>query len=256
MKRILFFILFSIYSFLFAQTKNIIFRENYPIKNISSIKVNLKSENINAKAYNGDEFQIEVSSNNENLSPKISLNDDILTISSADFRPSKGDDCTISLYIPNSFTPEIYSFYTNSGNLYLENLKSQIIFQINGNPTKVIANNISSESFSLSSDNSYISITQLNCSYFSINSTFSIVELNLFAAPSAKSLCRIKEGSINLTIPRTENFEVSARSTHSNFINNFNKSIQPVKDWKSYINGNDGALIELQTFKGDITIAP
>lgn len=257
MKRILFSILFCLGSVLaFSQTKNPIFRLNYPIENISNINTDLSAENLNISTYNGSEILVEVSSNNKKLMPQINIQDDVFKVSSSNNDFNKGDNCTISVYVP--FNHEILNYYINQryGALKAENLTATEIIKIDCGEGTPSISNLTCDAFKLSASQNYISINQLDCSYFDISMPAGSVEVNLKNAPLASSSCSIKDGNLTLSLPRTDNFEVQAYTKLGKFINNFTKTTQSTSDYKSYVNGNDGAVIKLQSHSGNITLNP
>jgi len=257
MKRILFYVLFSLSSFFaFTQEKNIILRKTFPIQEISTINAELQFENLTITAYHGEDILVEVSSNNQKLLPEINFAEDSFQITKSSNEFNKGDNCSIFVYVPYELQISDYNVGTWYGNLNLENLTASESIKITTQNSKVAITNLDCNYFYIEGGETSFEINQLSSAYFTILLTAGSITTYLKKAPQAKSLCRIKDGPIFMSIPRTEAFEVTARSTKGSFINNFTKSEQRTPDWKTYINGNDGAEITLQSFSGDITLAP
>ena len=257
MKRILFFVLFCFLTFFcFSQEKNIILRETYPTQNISNIKIDLYSENLSISCYNGEDILIEVSSNNKNLKPEISIFNEQFNISKTQSIFNKGDNCTVFVYIP--FNHEILNYYINTrfGSLSTENLTATDKIQISCECFPFYNSNLTCNYFSFTTSENIIHINQLSCSYFDIQMTAGSLEVSLKNAPLASSYCHIKNGDLKISLPRTDNFEIQAYTNLGTFINNFDKTIQTTKNYKSFQNGIDGAVIKLQSHSGNITIEP
>ena len=99
-----------------------------------------------------------------------------------------------------------------------------------------------------------VKLNNFSVNYFNISGTHADFDLNLLHAPLAQSFIHSKFGKINLSIPKSDNFELQTFSTKSYITNKFTNSKSQSKDFTSYIHNQGGPVIKIQTFEGDITI--
>ncbi|MCR4742050.1 MAG: DUF4097 domain-containing protein [Treponema sp.] len=263
MKRILFqshfwlFILtFSLgISSLFAQN-NTVFRESYGVKDIHKIDISLRFEDIKIQTINGENVILEIDTNNSNLRPEIKVEDEKLLISQNSWGFTRGDWSLLALYLPVGIQLSSLKINNLYGNIQVQNLKCQDSVEIQSDNGQIEIKQLTSEYLSLNvSDCPPVKLTGLSLNYFDITGTHADFDVNLLHAPLAKSLVRSKMGKINLSLPKSDNFEIQASSTKSYITNQFTNSKTQSKEFKTYIHNQGGPLITLQTFEGDITIS-
>lgn len=258
MKRILFCLIASfIVSHIFAQ-QNIFFRESYNSSDIKEILVNSIQEDIYISQINGDQIVVEMGSNNSRIQPSVVVENENLKILNNNWDFEKGDFCSIYIYTPKEYIAEGYNLKTIFGKIKIDNLKSTDYIKITTGQNDYNFKNLKTEYFYVSVDSelpeSGLNIKDLDCSYFKIDGFVGDINLSLIHAPKAQSKIHNKMGKIFLEIPGNQDFEIEPYSTHSFFINNYEKSKSAGRTAKPYKHNQGGSLIKLQTFEGDITI--
>jgi len=259
MKRILFCLFFTLCTAAVFCQQNILFRESYDAAEINEVSVKVYFENIYISEIKGEQIVVEISSNNSLMKPIVSVDNSVLKIDDPYSDYQKGDSCSIYVYIPKEFPLDGYKLESVFGSINIDNLKSKDFIDVQTSEyNNYCFKNLKTEYLHIKVDSelslSGLIVENLDCSYFNVEGFVGDIHMSLIHAPQAQSQIRVKEGKIFLDIPSDQNFDVETRSTHSFFINNFEKSKSAIRDGKIYKHNNGGALIKLQTFKGDITI--
>jgi len=240
----------------FCQNRNVVYREGFKPEEVEEISVNLRFENISATTINGPEIVIEIGTNNKRILPTVEHSDNKLSITQNSWDFNTGDVCDVYIYVPAKYAAQNWTLSTQYGNIDLDSISALSSINLKIGQGLCSLANLKTDYFRLNvdADNSGVDINNMDCSYFDIFGFIGKVSMTLKHAPLAKSLIRTKEGAINLSIPKSDSFEISARSNNSSLINNYSKSKKAIPDWVKYVHNQGGPLIEIQTFKGDITI--
>lgn len=156
--------------------------------------------------------------------------------------------------LPENYVAQKISIKAPYGNLDIKKLNAKNVSLIPG-PENSLAN-ITADYFEIPiPDQADINVSNLACKAFKITLLAGNMKLSLAQAPEKDSELSIKNGEINLQLPKNSDFTILAESNHSKFINNFNGSVEKwARDGLSYKHNKGGATIKLKTFEGDITI--
>lgn len=263
MKRFLLSVFFAVFSFNLSFTqeyyeKNLISRDVFSPEDITEINADLFQESFVLKTAKSESIYVEIFSNNSNKKPSVyySSETETLNITKTSLSYDKGDFCSIIVYVPETYLSVTYKISTNYGNIAIENVNSDNSIVLNNceGSTKINNCNCDYLYFLNNGQASEILFNNIKCSYFDISSIAGDISLSLTKGPEATSRITTKYGQINLTIPKTENFNLTVHSNNSKFINNYTKTNQTARNNRTFNNGTDGVPIFLQTFTGDITL--
>lgn len=126
MKKILIgFLSLFIFAPIFAESKNLIFKEVY--SNIDTLKVSLNSENISIKEIYGNELTIEVFCNNKRLMPEIGNSNNKLVIDSTRKPIRFGEYCNVEICVPEDYKFKQVTIVQSSGSADIETLNAENI---------------------------------------------------------------------------------------------------------------------------------
>ena len=262
MKRILFQSYFWAFILIFivknnnlAAQNNLVLRESYDIDKIQTIELSLKYEDIKIESIQGQNVILEIDSNNSKLLPEIQLSDKKLLIKQESWDFSRGDRCLLAIYLPANQEINSLKIKNLYGNISLKNINSQNSVEIQSDNSQIEIKALTSDYFALEVGNCPpVKLNNLSVNYFNISGTHADFDLNLLHAPLAQSFIHSKFGKINLSIPKSDNFELQTFSTKSYITNKFTNSKSQSKAFTSYIHNQGGPVIKIQTFEGDITI--
>lgn len=175
---------------LFSQSQenyeqNLIKREIYSEAEINEINIHLIYENIQVKKIYGNEIVIEVYSNNDTLLPQINHEKEILKINGSVKKHTKGDFCSMVIYIPQ------------------ENHCKSVSLLVKDNP--VFINDLTIEDLTIQAENSMLEIKNIEVDFLLCETEKGDMKLSLNSTPKAISEIKSKEGNIELKL--LENFE-------------------------------------------------
>ena len=177
MKKILILTLLSAFcAQLFAGT-NILSKDYYPANELTSIDCTLSFEDVTIDSIYGDEFVVEVSSNNRKLTPDFSFENGKLTVRSNKKHYFWGDTCHVYIAIPESATPNTIEVSTASGDIDARDFKVETINLIAASGDIVVKNVDSEKEFFLKTASGDISAKNINSVVFSAKSASGDVKI-------------------------------------------------------------------------------
>ena len=208
-----------------------------------------------------DEISINASSGDINIERAISAKSDItISVSSGDITSEKGlfaDNIKVSassgdidLY---NIDADDFKAETSSGDIEIRKFTGGT-GKAHSTSGDIQINDFASEYADFKSTSGSISVKKLDCDYFDAQNTSGGISLELENAPIASSLASCSSGNIDLYMPMRAKFTIEASCTSGSFRDKFNNNrMNPRDHYKMDYNGG-GALINLRTTSGNITL--
>ena len=183
----LFIVLSSALIPVFAESKNIVFNQSFDAQNIDEIKISLVYEDLKITRIYGDQINVEIGSNNLKKIPDVICHDGTFIIQSKEQKVTRGNNCTVYLYLPNELSAMSISISNVSGNIQADLLKAQnsvIVGNISGR-TDIAS--CSAELINASSTSGNITLQKVIAEYFTFGSTSGNIFVEFQKAPLASS---------------------------------------------------------------------
>ena len=186
----------------FADSKNLVYNESFDFKDIDSLKISLSYEHLKISQIYGDEIVIEIGSNNRKKIPQVELvQEDFCTtleIKTIVKKVTFGTNCTVYLYLPQDFLPDLIDISMVSGNLLADILRSQNELKLaNVSGRTDIASSIT-DFLNASSVSGNITLQKVSAGYFSIENVSGNVFVELEDQILAKSNISTISGKIQV----------------------------------------------------------
>ena len=197
---------------LFADSKNIVYSQTFDFFELDSVNVSLTFETLQISRIYGDEIVVEIGSNNINKLPQAVTQNRTLKITSKVKKASRGDKCTVYLYLPQDFNPQEIIIQNVSGNISADILKSQNKVSISNVSGRSDINACQTELFKVLSVSGNATLQKIAVDFFEFNSTSGTIFAELEAAPFASSSISSVSGKTQLYIPKNSNLDLSASS--------------------------------------------
>lgn len=178
----------------FATADNIVSKEYYPTDNINELSIDLVYENIEIKGIHGDEFLVEIESNNSKRIPKVSVENSKLVIETQKRTSVFGNKCTVYLYIPNEFYSSNSNIKSTSGDVTIEDFETGSISMNTTSGDIEITSLDVQEDINIVSTSGDIDFLYGNAKVFSAKLTSGDIELKDFTAEEIT--CEITSGDI------------------------------------------------------------
>lgn len=195
-------------SALFAENKNLVFKENY--NNIKSLNIELHSEALSIKEIYGDELSVEIYTNNKRFMPTITNTNDILSITSSSKSMRFGEYCNVEIYIPQDYKFKTVALNQSSGALKIENLNAENI-AITATSGALSANSLSADyKLKLQRSSGATKIETAAADDFELNSTSGSVKINKINSIDSSIIST--SGSISINKMDTESFDLKSTS--------------------------------------------
>ena len=224
---------------------------------ISNIEVELMFESLTVSTWNGKQIVVVFESNTNDIFPQIKSENKTLQIRtrhSLDKPENKESFCSISLMLPEKYLAEKIIMKVPYKKLDVKKLNAKNVSIIPG-PENSLAN-ITADYFEIPlPDQADINISNLDCKSFDITLLAGDANITLARAPEKDSKLSVKDGKLNVSIPKASSFTIFAEAYNSKFINNYTGTIDIwARDGVTYKHNDGGPVIKLRTFNGDITI--
>ncbi|MCR5189736.1 MAG: DUF4097 domain-containing protein [Treponema sp.] len=160
----------------FAQEKNLIVKSTYNASDIIKLDFNLTFENVKIQKIYGDEFSLEIYSNNKKKLPTYTLDDGVFKIYTSIKRIFNVDNCKICLYVPDNYKFENVSILTASGDVELSDLNSAKISITSASGDIDLKNTYSDEELNIHTASGDVDIEDLNCQSLTVKSASGDIE--------------------------------------------------------------------------------
>ena len=193
----------------FADSKNILFNQDFDAQNIDTINISLIYEDLKISQVYGDEITVEIGSNNLNKIPEIICQDGTFIIKSKEQKVTRGNKCTVYLYLPENLSVMSVSISNVSGNIQADLLKARnsvIVGNISGRTDIAFC---STELFNASSTSGNITLQKVTADYFTFGSTSGNIFVELQKAPLASSKITNISGKSQLYYPKNSDFDIA-----------------------------------------------
>lgn len=179
---ILFLIISSIYAF---GSENITFSQ-HSTSSFNEIDISLSFEDLFITETTTDEFSIEISCNNKHIQPVVKLTDEKIHVHTIKRITHFGDNCTITLSIPQNYKFENINISSSSGNLNIGNLNSSNL-HLKTTSGEIEAENIYADDESkISTTSGKINIKKLFAEDFEICSTSGDIKIDSVSASESE----------------------------------------------------------------------
>lgn len=204
-------IIFSIFP-LFADAKNIVYKENFDFGKIESLEISLTYENLQVSRIYGDEIVVEIGSNNRKKIPKVFVQDNALQIMNNNQKARLGDKCTVYIYLPQDFHAQGITIQNVSGNITADILQAQNGVVIGNVSGRTDINACQTELFTVMSVSGNSTLQKVSADYFEFSATSGNIFVELEQAPQATSMISNVSGKSQVYYPKASNFEIIAFS--------------------------------------------
>ena len=245
--------LFFVVQTAFSESKNIVYSENFVITSIENLKINLTYENLEISQIYGDEITVEISSNNLKKIPSVTLSKNQLKIATKTKKYTIGDNCTVSVYIPQDFNADFIQVSNVSGNILASELHTDNYISISNTSGRIDLTTCDCEYLELKSISGRIVAQKVSAEYFKADSSSGLIFLDLLKAPVAKSIAENVSGNIQLYLPENSHFDLEISSVSGSYLENKEIKKAPVTDLYKLF-GNGGACIQAKTVSGNIEL--
>lgn len=232
--------------------KNIVYSESFSIKGISSLKMNLTFENLITEEFYGDEITVEIDCNNDKKTPVVKLNSNNLEIKSTKQKYSKGDVCTVYVYIPKKYTASSVEINTTSGNININNLITGNSIKLKTEKGGIFIKDIYTSYINLKSGSGKIKGENLAVDYFDIQSDSGEIDTAFDDAPFGKSRVESDSGKISLKLPYISDFNLEVSSESGTFWDFFKGDHENPKRVLKREYGLGGSVVVVKTNTSDI----
>ena len=194
---------------LFADSKNIVYNESFDFQTIDSVNILLTYENLKISQIYGDEIVIEIGSNNIKKIPRIQVEEEdglfcSLKIESTVKKASLGNSCTVYLYLPQDFLPDLIDISMVSGNLSADLIRSQNQIKVANVSGRTDIASSTSDFLNVSSVSGNITLQKVSAGYFDIENTSGNVFVELEDLIQAKSKISTISGKIQVYYKKNE----------------------------------------------------
>lgn len=250
---VLFSCIFTLFAGGFSETKK------FDLAKVINIEVDLGFENLTVSTWDGNQIVVVSESNKEGVFPNITSINKTLQIRATDsgtdiLLENQDSFCNISLMLPENYLAEKITIKAPYKKLDVKKLNAKTVHIIPG-PDNSLAN-ITADYFEIPlPDQADINISNLDCKSFDITLLAGDANITLARAPEKDSKLSVKDGKLNVSIPKASSFTIFAEAYNSKFINNYTGTIDTwARDGVTYKHNDGGPVIKLHTFNGDITI--
>ena len=231
--------------------------KKFSLSTIKNIEVELMFESLTVSICKGNQIIVVVESMNDKMFPQITSENKTLKIHTTHPKNKAFDNkalCDISLMLPEKYVAEKISIKAPYKKLDIQKMNAKTVSIIPGTENSLA--NITADYFEIPlPDQADINIYNLDCNSFSIKLLAGDANISLVRVPEKESKLSVKEGKLNVSIPSDSEFTILADSYHSKFINNFTGTEDTwARGGVTYKHNGGGTKIELQTFRGDITV--
>ncbi len=193
---------------LFADSKNIVYNESFDFQTIDSVNIFLTYENLKISQIYGDEIVVEIGSNNIKKIPRVQVEEDglfcSLKIESTVKKASLGNSCTVYLYLPQDFLPDLIDISMVSGNLSADLIRSQNQIKVANVSGRTDIACSTSDFLNVSSVSGNITLQKVSAGYFDIGNTSGNVFVELEELIQAKSKISTISGKIQVYYKKNE----------------------------------------------------
>ena len=193
---------------LFADAKNIVYKENFDFDRIESLEISLTYENLQISRIYGDEIVVEIGSNNRNKIPKVSVQDDALQIKNDNQKARLGDKCTVYVYLPQDFHAQGITIQNVSGNITADILQAQNGVVVGNVSGRTDINACQTELFTVMSVSGNSTLQKVSADYFEFSATSGNIFVELEQAPQATSMISNISGKTQLYYPKDSDFQI------------------------------------------------
>lgn len=209
MKKACGFLVTLFFSFvLFADAKNIVYNNSFDFKNIDSLEISLKQENLKITRIYGEEIVVEIGSNNIKHVPQVLLEQDefssVLKITSPQKRAKTGTNCTVYIYLPQDFVPETIDISLVSGNLLSEALYSENAISLKNVSGRIDTASCKTDYCTASAVSGNLTLQKVNAGYLDITNNSGNTFIELEKAVEAKSRVTSVSGKIQVYYKKNE----------------------------------------------------
>lgn len=160
----------------FGLEKNLIVKSTYQASDITQLNFDLTFENVNIQKIYGDEFSLEIYSNNKKKLPTYTLEDGVFKIYTSIKHIFNADYCKIYLYVPADYKFENVSILAASGDMEISDLNSTDISITSASGDIDLKNTYIDEEVSIHTESGDIDIEDLNCQSLTVKSASGDVE--------------------------------------------------------------------------------
>ncbi len=208
-KKIIFlsFIFFAAFP-IFADSKNIVYTENFDFGKIESLEISLTYENLQVSRIYGDKIVVEIGSNNRKKIPKVFVQDYALQIMNDNQKARLGDKCTVYIYLPQDFHAQGITIQNVSGNITADILQAQNGVVVGNVSGRTDINACQTELFTVMSVSGNSTLQKVSADYFEFSATSGNIFVELEQAPQATSMISNVSGKTQLYYPKDSDFQI------------------------------------------------
>ncbi len=221
MKKFLFFLLPFLFSLqLFADPKNIVYNEAFDFSAIDNVNISLTYENLQISRIYGDEIVIEIGSNNIKKIPQVVVQDETLRIISKEQKSSRGNKCSVYVYLPQDFDAKSIELHNVSGTISADILQAQNAVLISNVSGRTDIASCQTELYKATSVSGNITLQKIAVDFFDFSSTSGNIFAELETAPLASSGITNISGKSQLYVPKDSNLTYKTFSISGKITNN------------------------------------
>lgn len=256
MKKKVFFLILLISSFyISAQDLNpdsLVYKEDFSVSDIKTLKFNLTFENLITDVFYGDEITVEIYSNNLIKTPVVSVAGTSLSISSTKQKNTPGDLCTVVVYIPKKHTFESVSISNNKGSINLESINVFDYIKISTTSGNIKLSNSNTSYLNAKTQSGNIKLNSQVLDYFETSTQSGEISINLLDSPYGKSFAKTESGNITLKLPSYADYNLELKSKNGSFWDVKNNSNEQLKRTLYKKINSGGVIIHAETKSGNI----
>lgn len=205
---------------LFADSKNIVSTQNFDALSVDTLEISLIYEDLKITQIYGDEISVEIGTNNIKKVPEVICEDGVLRIKSKEKKATRGNNCTVYLYLPQDLNLMSITINNASGNIQADILKAQNFVRLGNVSGRVDIASCTTELYNLTTVSGNATLQKVTVEYFDFSSTSGNIFAELSSAPLAASGITNVSGKSQLYVPKDSTLSFATFSVSGTITNN------------------------------------